>query len=292
MTVRIEPAGAGEQLRRILSLVRFEHTLFALPFILVAMLVAAGGLPSAWQCAWILVAAVAARTTAMAFNRIADRALDARNPRTRDRELPTGRVSLRAALLLTVVSALAFVLAAGMLNRICLYLSLPALAALWGYSYSKRFTSWSHAWLGFCLSMGPVGAWLAVQAQLPLPPLVLAAGVVCWVAGFDIIYATLDLDFDRREGLHSAVRSLGLSRALLLAAALHGVFLIFLTAFGMLAGLTWRYFLGVVGVGALMVYEHSIVNETDLSRVNEAFFRANAVASVLVLLATCYDLLS
>ncbi len=292
MTVRIEPAGAGEQLRRILSLVRFEHTLFALPFILVAMLVAAGGLPSAWQCAWILVAAVAARTTAMAFNRIADRALDARNPRTRDRELPTGRVSLRAALLLTVVSALAFVFAAGMLNRICLYLSLPALAALWGYSYSKRFTSWSHAWLGFCLSMGPVGAWLAVQAQLPLPPLVLAAGVVCWVAGFDIIYATLDLDFDRREGLHSAVRSLGLSRALLLAAALHGVFLIFLTAFGMLAGLTWRYFLGVVGVGALMVYEHSIVNETDLSRVNEAFFRANAVASVLVLLATCYDLVS
>jgi 4-hydroxybenzoate polyprenyltransferase len=290
MNPQTDAPGGLEYFRRLLSLVRFEHTLFALPFILVAMLVAAGGLPTAGQLIWILVAAVGARTSAMAFNRIVDRHLDARNPRTRRRELPAGRVSLQAAVGLAVIAAAVFVLAAGMLNRLCLYLSFPALAVLWGYSYSKRFTSLSHAWLGLCLSIGPVGAWLAITGEFSAAPLILAAGVMCWVTGFDIIYATLDREFDRREGLHSAVRSLGLSRALVLAALLHGGFLVYLTLFGAVAGLTWRFFLGVVAVGGLMVYEHAIVSESDLSRVNDAFFTANAVASLAVLGATVADL--
>ncbi|GAG00698.1 unnamed protein product, partial [marine sediment metagenome] len=197
-----------------LQLVRFEHSAFALPFVLSAAFVHADGWPIASQMLWMVVAAVSVRTAAMAFNRIVDRELDALNPRTRERELPTGRIRVSKAWVLTLACSAAFVFAAAMLNWLCLALSFPALVVLLGYSYTKRVTAWCHAALGLSLGIAPVGAWLAVEPSFDSPPMVLSLAVICWVAGFDIIYALLDEEFDRDHGIHSAVVSLGRRGAL------------------------------------------------------------------------------
>ena len=276
---------AGE----LVEFVKFQHTLFALPFILASMLVAAAGWPAWWQVGWIVAAAVGARTTAMAFNRIVDRDLDAANVRTQGRALPAGRLSPAAAYGLMLVAAGLFVFAAWQLNLLCFVLSFAALAVICGYSYAKRFTAWSHAWLGLALAIGPVGAWLAVQGALALPPVALAFAVLCWVAGFDIIYATQDLEFDRLTGLHSAVVRFGLGRSLIIAAGLHGLFVLGLALFGLLAGLGRIYAAGVVVTTVLVVWQHSLVSPKDLTRVNQAFFVLNAATSVVVLAATAAD---
>jgi 4-hydroxybenzoate polyprenyltransferase len=280
----VEKAGS------LLRLVKFEHTVFALPFALIAAFVCAGGLPSTRQLLLIVLACVSARTAAMAFNRIVDRELDARNVRTRERELPTGKVCLWEAQVLAIVSAAVFVLSALALNELCFWLSFPALGVLLGYSYTKRFTAWSHSILGLALGIAPVGAWLAIAGRFDVAPLVLSAGVILWVAGFDIIYATLDLDFDRREGLRSAVRRLGVRNALRLATVLHVGFVLALLVFGCLAGLSVAYFVGAAAAGALITVEHAIVRPDDPGRVNAAFFVVNGVISVGLLSATAMDI--
>jgi 4-hydroxybenzoate polyprenyltransferase len=267
-------------------MIRFSHSVFALPFALAsAALAAVEGIR--WgQVAWILVAMVAARSAAMGFNRLADHAIDARNPRTSGRELPRGALSRAQVALFVVVSAAVFVAAAAMLNPLCLALSPAALAIVLGYSYTKRFTSLSHVFLGLALAIAPVGAWLAVRGRFDWPPIVLGLGVAAWVAGFDVIYACQDVEFDRREGLHSLPARLGIARALLAARALH------LAAAGLLASLYWLaplhpvYLAGVVFVALLLAYEHSLVRADDLSRVDVAFFTVNGWIGVFYLAAT------
>jgi len=287
---RPAPAGASMSITKYLSLVKFEHSIFALPFVLIAALVHAHGLPRVDQVLWMIVAAVGARTAAMAFNRITDRETDARNPRTASRELPTGRVRLSQAWALTIAAAAVFVVAAAQLNRLCFALAFPALVVLLGYSYTKRFTAWCHAALGLSLAIAPVGAWLAVRPTIDLPPLVLALGVVCWVAGFDIIYALLDEPFDREHGIHSAVVALGPRGALALSAALHLAFVLAVAAFGWLVGLGGAFAAAVIVVVIVLSVEHALVTPRDLSRVNAAFFTANGIASLLLLGGTALDL--
>jgi 4-hydroxybenzoate polyprenyltransferase len=272
-----------------LSLVKFEHSVFALPFVLIAALVHAQGLPRTDQIVWMIVAAVGARTSAMAFNRIVDRETDALNPRTSGRELPTGRIRLSRAWGLTILAAAIFVLAAAMLNWLCFALAFPALAVLLGYSYTKRQTAWCHGVLGLSLAMAPVGAWIAVRPTIDLAPLVLAAGVIAWVAGFDIIYALLDESFDREHGIHSAVVLLGPRRALQLSTALHVAFAALVAAFGFLVGLGWLFYLALAVVGVVLIVEHALVTPPDLSRVNAAFFTANGVASLLLFAGAALD---
>lgn len=275
---------------RLLNLVKFQHTVFALPFAVISALVCAGGWPTWRQIGLILLCMVSARTAAMAFNRIADYELDARNPRTRDRELPSGAVRLWEAQALTVVSAAVFILSAHGLNDLCFWLSPVALFIILSYSYTKRFTSWTHAVLGLSLAIAPVGAWIAISGRFAVPPFALAAAVVLWVAGFDIIYATLDYDFDRREGLRSAVRRYGIAPALRLSALLHVGFLAALLAFGYAAHLGPAYYAGAVLAGVFLLYEHAIVRPTDLRRVNTAFFTVNGIISLLLVIATAADI--
>jgi 4-hydroxybenzoate polyprenyltransferase len=271
------------RLRDYISLVKFEHSVFALPFVLIAAFVHAGGWPPADKLFWMVVAAVGARTSAMAFNRIVDLRTDALNPRTRDRELPTGRIKLAHARVLTVAAAGVFVLAAGMLNWLCLALSFPALVVLLGYSHTKRFTAWCHAALGLALGIAPVGAWIAVEPTIDLPPLILSLAVICWVAGFDIIYALLDEEFDREHGVHSAVVALGPGGALQVSSALHVAFVVLVALFGWLTGLGLPFAGGLGVVMVVLLVEHAIVSPSNRSRVNAAFFTANGIASVVLL---------
>ena len=276
--------------RLLLAMVKFEHTLFALPFALISALVAAGGLPAWRTLGWMLVAMVGARTSAMAFNRLADEHLDRLNPRTQDRALPRGLVSRQEAWLVTLVGAAALVVAAGMLNRLALALSPVALALVWGYSYSKRFSVLSHLLLGLCLGIAPVGAWIAVTGRVELAPLVLAAAVMLWTAGFDIIYACQDCDFDRQLGLYSLPSRLGFGPALAISAGLHALMLGVLAWYGLLAGLGAWYWTGWVVVGLLLAYQHRLVSPGDLSRANEAFFTVNGVLSLVLLAAAAADI--
>lgn len=274
-----------------LELIKFEHSVFALPFALSALLVASAGRPSGWVLGWVIVAMVAARSAAMAHNRLADEKLDAQNPRTRDRHLPRGLVSRGEVWALVVGASAVFVLACAMLNRLCLALSPVALAAVLLYSYTKRFTVLTHYLLGLCLAIAPVGAWIAATGAFALEPLVLAAGVVFWVAGFDIIYACQDYEFDRRAGLYSLPAALGIAPALWAARVGHALSVGFLFAFGALCGLGAAYAAGVALIGLLLLYEHTLVRADDLSRVNVAFFTVNGFISMLFLVATGADLL-
>jgi len=261
-------------------MIRFSHSVFALPFALTATALAIEG-PVPWgKLLWILVAMVGARSAAMGFNRLADHAIDARNPRTAGRELPSGRLSRAEAWGFVAVSAAALVLAAGMLNPLCLALSPLALAIVFGYSYTKRFTALSHLVLGLALGVAPVGAWIAIRGRFDVVPVLLGLAVLLWVAGFDVIYACQDLDFDRREGLHSLPARLGVARALVLSRAFHAGAVLLLLAVFPLARLHPLYLAGVAGVAALLVYEHSIVHADDISRVDAAFFNTNAWISV------------
>ena len=278
-------AALVKNIRTTLEMIKFEHTLFALPFAFLGAVLAARGIPTAWQIVWITVAMVGARSTAMAFNRIADRDYDARNPRTKMRAIPAGTLSVAFAWSFTIVSAAIFFLAASMLNRLTLFLSPVALISILLYSYTKRWTLLSHLVLGWCLSIAPTGAWIAVRGSIDSPiPLLLSAVVMLWTAGFDVLYACQDFDFDRREGLHSIPARFGISQSLWISRSLHAgafaalVALYFLTNLGPLA------IVGVIVTGALLVFQHTLVRANDLSRLNAAFFTTNAFVSVILFL--------
>lgn len=271
--------------RDYLELVKFSHTIFALPFALAAMLLAADGLPH-WQVIlWILVAMIGARTAAMGFNRIVDRKIDAMNPRTKNREIPAGKISVQQAIALVSISGAVFVFAASMLSDLAFWLSLPTLGVLFFYSLCKRFTSLSHLVLGLCLGIAPVGAWVAVLERIDLAPVVLGAAVMLWVAGFDVIYATMDDEFDRRAGLRSLVQKFGIPRALWLARIFHVGFIALLGWFGLLASLGVLFFVAVALIALFLIYEHAIVKPDDLRRVNAAFLTMNGIISVFFLVA-------
>jgi 4-hydroxybenzoate polyprenyltransferase len=261
-------------------MIKFSHSVFALPFALASLALAADEGLSLRQVFWILVAMVGARSAAMGFNRLADHGIDARNPRTAGRELPRGILSRAEVWAFVLVSASALVLAAGMLNPLCLALSPVALLVVFGYSYAKRFTALSHLILGLALGIAPVGAWLAVRGAFAPAPIVLGCAVLAWVAGFDTIYACQDADFDRREGLHSLPAKLGIGPALAVARVLHVAAVALLAALYGLAPLHPLYLLGVGAVAALLAYEHSLVRADDLSRVDVAFFTLNGWISV------------
>jgi 4-hydroxybenzoate polyprenyltransferase len=278
-------------LRVTLEMIKWEHSIFALPFALCGAMLAAGGLPTAHQLVWIIVAMVAARSAAMAFNRLADASIDAANPRTSTRALPAGHLTPVFVATFVAVSSAIFIVAAAQLNRLTLWLSPVALAVLLLYSYTKRFTRWSHLVLGFALGMAPSAAWIAVRGSLDPRILLLTAAVTFWVGGFDVLYACQDYEFDRQNGLHSVPRFLGIARALWVARGFH------LTMLGLLIALLWTFglgklsILGVVIVAALLAYEHSLVSSDDLSKLNAAFFTMNGVISVLFFVFVAGDLL-
>jgi len=261
-------------------MIRFSHSIFALPFALSSAVLAAGGGISGRQIAWILVAMVGARSAAMGFNRLADQALDARNPRTAGRELPRGAISRAEVWVFVLASSATLVVAAAMLNPLCLALSPLALAIVLGYSYTKRFTALSHVFLGLALAVAPVGAWLAIRGRLEAPPVALGLAVLFWVAGFDTIYACQDEAFDRAEGLHSLPARFGVARALALARVFHLIAVALLAAVYALAPLHPFYLVGVAAVAGLLVYEHSLVRADDLSRIDAAFFTVNGWISL------------
>ncbi len=274
----------ARNIRTTLEMIKIEHTLFALPFAFLGAVLAAGGLPSLRQLLWITLAMVGARSAAMAFNRIADRHIDAANPRTRTRAIPAGLLSVRFAWAFTVASGALFFLASAMLNRLTLLLSPVAIASVLLYSYTKRFTALSHLVLGWCLSIAPTGAWIAVRGTLDSPvPLLLSAVVMLWTAGFDVLYACQDTDFDRRAGLHSIPARLGVARALWVSRLLHLAAFAVLVSLYLIAGLGLPALAGVLATAALLVYQHSLVSASDLSRLNAAFFTANAFVSVILL---------
>lgn len=273
-------------MERFLRLIRFSHTVFALPFVLGALVVAANGLPSLRTLALVLVCMVCARTAAMLFNRWVDWSLDQRNPRTAYRHLLLSK-SLVAMLL--IISSVAFLVAAAAINRLTLILSPVALAIIFLYSLTKRFTSATHFFLGTALAISPIGAWIAQTGRVDLAPLVLAAGVVCWVAGFDLIYATQDFEFDRTEGIYSLVVKLGIERSLQLAQLLHLILLGALIGFGIIAGLGPIYFWTMPLVAAALFFEHRSVRTLNVTSINRAFFQSNAFVSAVFLVAVCLD---
>ena len=265
-------------------MIKFSHSVFALPFALSSAALAARGVGlRAGQLLWVLVAMLGARSAAMGFNRLADHALDARNPRTAGRELPRGALSRAEVWVFVAASAAALVVAAAMLNPLCLVLSPVALAIVLGYSYTKRFTALSHLFLGLALSVAPVGAWIAIRGGVEPTPLVLALAVLTWVAGFDIIYACQDAEFDRREGLRSIPARLGVRGALVVSRLLHVGTVALLASLYRLTPLHPVYLVGVGAVALLLAYEHSLVRDDDLSRVDAAFFTINGWISVLYL---------
>jgi 4-hydroxybenzoate polyprenyltransferase len=274
-------------------MVKFEHTVFALPFALAAAAIAARGHGlGLWRLVGIVVAMAAARTAAMGFNRIADRHIDAKNPRTAGRELPTGAVSLRTAWALTLGSAGVFVGAAALLGPLCLALSPVALALLFGYSFTKRFTFLCHLFLGLAIAAGPGGAWIAVRGDFAWPPGLLMIAVASWIGGFDILYALADRDFDRSAGLHSIPARFGVPAALAISALLHAITVAALLALAAVAHLGVPYLAGVTITAALLVYEHAIVRPSDLSRLGVAFFNLNGYVSVVFFLATLVDVIA
>jgi 4-hydroxybenzoate polyprenyltransferase len=283
MTSEATNTTTAESIRTTLEMIKIEHTLFALPFALLGAVLAARGLPGVRQLLWITVAMVGARSAAMAFNRIADHRYDAANPRTRGRAIPAGLLSLKFAWAFTIVSAALFFVAAAMLNRLTLLLAPVALASVLLYSYTKRFTSLSHLALGWCLAIAPTGAWIAVRGAIDSPvPLLLSLVVLLWTAGFDVLYACQDYDFDRRAGLRSIPARVGICRALLISRLLHAGAFAALVALYVAATPGALALVGVVATGALLVYQHALVRADDLSRLNAAFFTTNAFVSVIL----------
>lgn len=283
------------RLRLLLEMIKFSHSLFALPFALIGVLLAvrvSGQWPTAAQLAWIGLAMIGGRSGAMALNRLIDADIDTANPRTADRHLPTGRVSRRAAWLLTLLSFALLLLAAARLNPLCLALAPLVMVLFVLYPFCKRFTAWSHLVLGACLGAAPVGAWIALRGDVRWPVVALGLAVLFWVAGFDIFYALQDEDFDRRYGLFSLPVLLGSRRALDLARRFHAAMLALLVLAGWGGGLGLWYLLGVVTVAGLLAWEHRLVRPHDLSRLNLAFFHLNGLVSVLLLLFTLVDVLN
>jgi len=272
-------------------MIKWEHSIFALPFALCGAMLAAGGVPAWHQLAWIIVAMVSARSAAMAFNRLADVSIDAANPRTATRALPAGSLTPGFVTTFVVIACGVFVLAASQLNKLTLWLSPVALAIVLLYSYTKRVTRWSHLVLGFALGIAPAAAWIAVRGSLDPRILLLTAAVTFWVGGFDVIYACQDYEFDRSHGLHSVPRYLGIHAALWMARIFHLVMLALLVALVVSFGLGKLAMVGVAAVAALLAYEHSLVRHDDLSKLNAAFFTMNGVISVVFFLFVAGDLL-
>ena len=278
--------------RNTLEMIKWEHSVFALPFALCGALLAAHGLPSARQLFWIVICMISARSAAMAFNRLADAQIDAANPRTRMRALPAGQLSSKFVALFVVVSCALFVGSAAMLNRLTLLLSPVALAVLLLYSYTKRFTRWSHLVLGFALGIAPAAAWIAVRGTLDPKILLLTLAVTFWVGGFDVLYACQDYEFDCQNGLFSLPRSFGIPGALLIARVMHVLMLLVLVGLLVAFGLGKLAFAGIIAVGLLLLYEHSLVSSSDLSRMNAAFFTMNGVIAVVFLIFVAADVLT
>lgn len=272
-------------------MVKWEHSIFALPFALCGAMLAASGLPTAHQLLWIVIAMVSARSAAMAFNRLADATIDAANPRTSTRALPAGHLSSAFVTTFVIISCAIFILAASQLNRLTLWLSPVALAVLLLYSYTKRFTRWSHLVLGFALGIAPAAAWIAVRGSLDPRILLLTAAVTFWVAGFDVLYACQDFDFDRDAGLHSIPRYVGIPSALWIARGFHLIMLLLLIAMIPAFALGKLASAGLLAVLLLLLYEHSLVKPNDLSRLNAAFFTMNGVISVVFAAFLAADLL-
>jgi 4-hydroxybenzoate polyprenyltransferase len=271
------------KIRTTLEMIKWEHSIFALPFALTAMLLAAAGLPGWRTVAWIVVAMVAARSAAMAFNRWADADLDAANPRTRNRAIPAGLLSRKFVMGFTCAAVLVFLAAAAELNRLTLMLAPVALAVLLGYSYLKRYTRWSHLGLGLSLGLAPTAAWIAVRGSLDPRILVLTAAVTLWAGGFDVLYACQDYEHDRAAGLHSLPQAVGVAAAFRAARAMHVVALWALAWFAWLFHFGLVGWFGIVAVGLLLAYEHSIVSPRDLRRLNAAFFTMNGVIAMVFL---------
>ncbi len=283
-------AGIFNKVRTTLEMIKWEHSIFALPFALTAMLLAANGLPGWRTVGWIVVAMVAARTAAMAFNRWADADLDAKNPRTLNRAIPAGLLSRQFVLGFTCAAAVVFVVAAAELNRLTLELSPVVLVVLLGYSYMKRLTQWSHLGLGLALGMAPTAAWIAVRGSIDPRILVLTAAVTLWVGGFDVLYACQDYEHDREVGLHSLPQAMGLKAAFWAARAMHLAMLALLVWFARLFDFGLTGWLGIGAVGLLLAYEHSLISPRDLRRLNAAFFTMNGVIAMVFLAFVSADM--
>lgn len=270
-------------IRTTLELIRFSHTLFALPFALGAMWAAAQGWPGWRLCVLIVIAMVTARSTAMAVNRLADRDIDARNPRTRNRPLQSGRLSTRYVVAFTVIMMTFFFAVCAAINDLTLRLAPVALLVVCGYSFTKRFTSWSHLFLGAALGLSPLGAQAAIQGTITVPFVLLGCSVMCWVAGFDILYALQDIEVDRAQQLYSVPARFGITRALWISRGVHALSACGFFGFGLLAHLGWPYFVGAACMTLGLIIEQSLITPNDLSRLNMAFFTANGWISCVFL---------
>jgi 4-hydroxybenzoate polyprenyltransferase len=280
-----------KKIRIILEMIKFEHTVFALPFAFTGALLAAKGLPPGRTILWIAVAMVGARSAAMGFNRWADRKFDAANPRTKTRALPLGLVTPVQVIVFTAISSMVLVFAAAMLNPLSLALSPAALGIVFFYSYTKRFTFLSHAFLGLSICLAPIGAWIAVAGRLEAPALVLGAAVLFWLLGFDVLYALQDMDFDRNAGLHSIPQRFGVRGSLWISRVSHVLTMVALFCLPVLLPLGRLYITGIVIALFLILYEHTLVREGDLSKLNIAFFNMNGYISVTIFLFTLLDVL-
>ena len=275
------------RIRIVLEMIKFEHSVFALPFALVGALLAAragGALPTWRELLWIVLAMVGARSAAMTVNRIVDLEFDRRNPRTANRALPKGELSVGFAAVFTVIASSVLVFAAWQLNPLALKLSPVALTVLFFYSFTKRFTAWSHFVLGFSLGISPAAAWIAIRGSLDARVLILCAAVTLWVGGFDVLYACQDVEFDKAAGLHSIPKKFGVARALLIARGMHLIMVALLVWLALSFQLAWPAWAGIAVVAALLAYEHSLVHPHDLSKMNAAFFTVNGYISLLFLL--------
>jgi len=273
-----------QKLKTTLAMIKFEHTLFALPFAFLGAVLGANGLPTWWQILWITVAMVGARSAAMTFNRIVDRDIDAANPRTANRELPTGKLSVGFAWVFLYIAIGVFLLASYMLNWLTFALSPVALLFVLGYSYAKRFTAFAHLLLGAALAISPSAAWIAVRGSLmDEVPILLSLFVLIWTAGFDVLYACQDFEYDRKHGLRSIPARFGIKNALWIARLFHFQAFIVLLLLWLVTGMAWPALVGVIAVGALFVYQHTLVKPSDLSKMNAAFFTTNAFVSVILL---------
>jgi 4-hydroxybenzoate polyprenyltransferase len=278
----------ANRIKTVLEMIKFEHSVFALPFALTGALLAARwtrhGWPSVRQILWIIVAMVAARSAAMTMNRIADLRYDTENPRTKQRALPTGALTLQFAWLFTLAAVAVFFVAAWQLNPLALELAPLALAILFFYSFTKRFTNWSHLFLGFALGISPAAAWIAITGSLDARMLILCAAVTLWVGGFDVLYACQDIEYDRSAGLFSVPKKFGIAKALLIARGMHMGVIALLAWLATSFGLPWPAWAGIAVVAALLAYEHSLVKADDLSKLDAAFFTVNGYISMLFLL--------
>jgi len=281
-----------QKLKILLEMIKFQHTIFALPFAFAGALLAARGLPGTVECLWILLAMVGARTVAMGINRIVDVSFDAENPRTRDRALVKGDVGVVEAWLMVLVAGAVYFISAYNLTPLSFKLSPLFLAVICFYSYTKRFTPFCHLFLGFAIGLAPIAGWIAIADSISMAPLLLGAGVMFWIAGFDVLYACMDADFDRKRGLHSIPAWLGRKKAFKISAFFHVIAFLAFTATGIGAGLNWIYFLGIAATFVLLVMQRRVITPDDLSRMNIAFFRLNAVISVVLFFATALSLWS